>query len=233
MLSLKGVLAQYGKSRVLQGVDLEVKSGESVALLGRNGVGKTTTLRTIMRLTPPTGGEISFDGARLDRTTAHKIPSLGIGYVPQGRRIFPKLTVFENLCIGLPPKPAPAALDHIYERFPMLRERLDQQGGTLSGGEQQQLAIARCLVMKPRLLLLDEPTEGIMPILVAKIRAEVSAVNAAGVSILLVEQNIDTALTLCSRVYFMEKGRICYDGTSDDVRSRPELIQRYLGVSHA
>jgi branched-chain amino acid transport system ATP-binding protein len=233
MLSLKGVQAHYGKSRVLQGVDLQVGTGESVALLGRNGVGKTTTLRAIMRLTPPSGGEITLDGARLDRTPPHRIASLGIGYVPQGRRIFPKLTVFENLCIGLPAAPAPEILEHLYERFPVLKERLAQEGGTLSGGEQQQLAIARCLVMKPRLLLLDEPTEGIMPILVTKLRDEISAINAAGVSILLVEQNMDTALTLCSRVYFMEKGRISFEGPASEVRSRPELIQRYLGVSHA
>lgn len=233
MLSLRGVHAHYGKSRVLQGVDLEVKAGESVALLGRNGVGKTTTLRSIMRLTPPSSGEIRFEGTRLDRTSPHRIAALGIGYVPQGRRIFPKLTVFENLCIGLPAAPAPGVLAHIYERFPILRARLGQEGGTLSGGEQQQLAIARCLVMQPRLLLLDEPTEGIMPILVTKIRDEISAINAAGVSILLVEQNIDTALALCGRVYFMEKGRISFEGASSEVRSRPELIQRYLGVSHA
>jgi len=226
-------VAHYGKSRVLQGVDLEVKSGESVALLGRNGVGKTTTLRCIMRLTPASGGEITFDGARLDRTRAHRIASLGIGYVPQGRHIFPKLTVFENLCIGLPARLPVDALAHVYERFPILRERLDQEGGTLSGGEQQQLAIARCLVMKPRLLLLDEPTEGIMPILVTKIRDEISAINAAGVSVLLIEQNIDIALTLCNRVYFMEKGRIGYECASHEVKSKPQLIQRYLGVSHA
>lgn len=233
MLSLKGVTAHYGKSQVLQGVDLEVKSGESVALLGRNGVGKTTTLRSIMRLTPPSGGEITFDGTRLSTVPAYKIASLGIGYIPQGRHIFPKLTVRENLCIGLQRAPEAADLEHVYERFPILKARLEQEGGTLSGGEQQQLAIGRCLMMKPRLLLLDEPTEGLMPILVAKIRDEIKAINGSGLSILLVEQNIDTALKLCSRVYFMEKGRISYEGFSEEVRAKPELIQRYLGVSHA
>ncbi len=233
MLSLNGVTAHYGKSQVLQGVNLEIRPHESVALLGRNGVGKTTTLRSVMRLTPPSGGEIIFDGVKLSRMPAHRIPSLGIGYVPQGRHIFPKLTVLENLCIGLSSTPSAADFEHIYERFPILKERLGQEGGTLSGGEQQQLAIARCLMMKPRLLLLDEPTEGIMPILVTKIRDEIRAINATGVSILLVEQNIDTALKLCSRVYFMEKGRISHEGSSEEVKSKPELIQRYLGVSHA
>ena len=233
MLKLEGVIAHYGKSRVLQGVDLEVNSGESVALLGRNGVGKTTTLRAVMRLTPPSGGEITFDGSGLSKVAPHKIASLGIGYVPQGRHIFPTLTVYENLCIGLARPPAAANIEHVYGRFPILKERRDQPGGTLSGGEQQQLAIARCLITRPRLLLLDEPTEGIMPILVSKIRDEVRAIAAAGVSILLVEQNIDTALAVCSRVYFMEKGRISYEGTSAEIKANPQLIHRYLGVSHA
>jgi branched-chain amino acid transport system ATP-binding protein len=204
-----------------------------VALLGRNGVGKTTTLRSIMRLTPPSAGEIAFDGKRLDRVAQHRIASLGIGYVPQGRHIFPTLTTFENLCIGLPRPPSEADLAHVYARFPILKERAAQPGGTLSGGEQQQLAIARCLITKPKLLLLDEPTEGIMPILITKIRDEIRDINASGVSILLVEQNIDTALRLCSRVYFMEKGRISFEGTAAEIRANPELIHRYLGVSHA
>jgi len=233
MLKLSGVVAHYGKSRVLQGVSLEVTSGESVALLGRNGVGKTTTLRSIMRLTPPSAGEIAFDGKRLDRVAQHRIASLGIGYVPQGRHIFPTLTTFENLCIGLPRPPSETDLAHVYARFPILKERAAQPGGTLSGGEQQQLAIARCLITKPKLLLLDEPTEGIMPILITKIRDEIRDINASGVSILLVEQNIDTALKLCTRVYFMEKGRISFEGTAAEIRACPEIIHRYLGVSHA
>jgi branched-chain amino acid transport system ATP-binding protein len=233
MLKLSGVVAHYGKSRVLQGVSLEVTSGESVALLGRNGVGKTTTLRSIMRLTPPSAGEIAFDGKRLDRVAQHRIASLGIGYVPQGRHIFPTLTTFENLCIGLPRPPSETDLAHVYARFPILKERAAQPGGTLSGGEQQQLAIARCLITKPKLLLLDEPTEGIMPILITKIRDEIRDINASGMSILLVEQNIDTALKLCTRVYFMEKGRISFEGAAAEIRASPEIIHRYLGVSHA
>ena len=233
MLELKGVTAHYGKSQVLQGVDLEVKDGEVVALLGRNGVGKTTTLRTIMRLTPPSGGDITFNGTRLAGVHAHHIASLGIGYVPQGRHIFARLTVLENLCIGLARPPAAAELEHVYGRFPVLRERMHQMGGTLSGGKQQQLAIARCLVMRPRLLLLDEPTEGIMPILVNTLRKEIKTINQAGVSILLVEQNVRTALELCTRVYFMEKGRISFECAAAQAKSDRELIHRYLGVSHA
>jgi branched-chain amino acid transport system ATP-binding protein len=233
MLELKGVMAHYGKSRVLQGVDLEVKDGDAVALLGRNGVGKTTTLRAIMRLTPPSGGEITFNGRRLSEVHAHAIAALGIGYVPQGRHIFPTLTVLENLCIGLAKPPAAAELEHVYARFPVLQERMHQLGGTLSGGEQQQLAIARCLVMRPRLLLLDEPTEGIMPILVKTIRKEIKAINESGVSILLVEQNVPTALAVCNHVYFMEKGRISFECSASEAKANPDLVHRYLGVAHA
>ncbi|HEX7127006.1 MAG TPA: ABC transporter ATP-binding protein, partial [Thermodesulfobacteriota bacterium] len=225
------VHAHYGKSHVLQGVDLTVGDGEAVALLGRNGVGKTTTLRAIMGLTRATGGSIAFDGARIDRMPPHTIPRQGIGYVPQGRRIFPTLTVYENMCLGLPRNPVDGELDGVFERFPVLRTRLRQLGGTLSGGEQQMLAIARCLVMRPKLILLDEPTEGIMPKLVAAIREDIRAINRSGVSILLVEQNIRTALAVCERVYIMEKGVICYQGAARDLRERPEIIHRFLGVA--
>jgi branched-chain amino acid transport system ATP-binding protein len=231
MLEVAQVHAHYGKSHVLQGVDLTVGDGEAVALLGRNGVGKTTLLRTIMNLMRASGGAITFDGERLDRAEPHRVPGLGLGYVPQGRRIFPRLTVWENMCLGLSRDPDEAALAHIFDRFPVLKERLRQAGGTLSGGEQQQLAIARCLVMKPKLLLLDEPTEGIMPRLVAAIRREIKAIHAGGVSILLVEQNIRTALAVCDRVYIMEKGVISYRGTAAELQAQPDAVRRYLGVS--
>ncbi len=231
MLRLEGVHAHYGKSHVLQGVDLQVGDGEAVALLGRNGVGKTTTLRTIMGLTPATGGRITFGDVRIDRIPPHKVPRQGLGYVPQGRRIFPKLSVYENMCLGLPRNPVNGELESVFERFPALRSRLEQQGGTLSGGEQQMLAIARCLVMKPKLILLDEPTEGIMPKLVAAIREDIRAINRSGVSILLVEQNVRTALAVCERVYIMEKGVICHEGAARDLRERPEIIHRFLGVA--
>ncbi|PIW30570.1 MAG: ABC transporter ATP-binding protein [Rhodospirillales bacterium CG15_BIG_FIL_POST_REV_8_21_14_020_66_15] len=231
MLELNAVHAHYGKVHVLQGASLEVKSGEAVALLGRNGVGKTTALKTIMGLVPATGGEIVFDGRGLTDMPPHAIPRSGIGYVPQGRGIFPSLSVKENLEIGLTKAPPSQVFDYVYDRFPRLKERLRQPGGTLSGGEQQMLAIARCLVMQPSLLILDEPTEGIMPILVQDIRREIKAVNDAGVSILLVEQNIKTALRLCSRIYIMEKGTVVHEAAAEDLKEDKETLHRYLGVA--
>ena len=231
MLKLEGLHTHYGKSHVLRGVDLEVKDGEAVALLGRNGVGKTTTLRSIMGLTRPSGGAVTFAGRRLDRIKPHLIAGLGLGYVPQGRRIFPNLSVLENLCLGLNRDPAQAVLDDIYAQFPILEERAGQSGGTLSGGEQQMLAIARCLIMRPKMLLLDEPTEGIMPKMVATLKAKIRAVNQNGISILLVEQNIMMALALCPRIYIMEKGVICYQGTAQELRNNPDIAHRFLGVA--
>ncbi|MFZ5555656.1 MAG: ABC transporter ATP-binding protein [Pseudomonadota bacterium] len=231
MLRLADVHAHYGKIHILRGVNLEVNEGESVALLGRNGVGKTTTLRTIMGLMPRTRGAVTFDGDDLGRIPAHRIAGRGIGYVPQGRGIFPHLTVLENLCIGLRARPDQARLDYVFRRFPRLEERLTQAGGTLSGGEQQMLAIARCLMLEPRLLILDEPTEGIMPKLVSEIRHELYHINQAGVSVLLVEQNIKTALKLCNRVFIMEKGAVAFEGTTAELRAQPEIVHRYLGLS--
>ena len=231
VLKVAELNAHYGKSHVLQGVNLDVEDGDSVALLGRNGVGKTTTLRSIMGLTPPSGGAVTFGDTRTDQIEPHLISGLGLGYVPQGRRIFPKLSVFENLCIGLNHPPTDGDLDEIYQQFPILKERTDQAGGTLSGGEQQMLAIARCLIMKPKMLLLDEPTEGIMPKLVATLRNKISAVNASGISILLVEQNVALALAICTRVYIMEKGVIRYEGTSKEIRENPDITHRFLGVA--
>ena len=231
MLKLEDIHAGYGKSQILQGVNLEVRPGEAVALLGRNGVGKSTTLRAIMGLTPPNRGAITFEGERVDTTPAHKVPRRGIGYVPQGRRIFPKLSVMDNLCLGLTRTPTDEDLAPIFRRFPRLDERRKQHGGTLSGGEQQMLAIARCLIVKPKILLLDEPTEGIMPKLVASLRDEILAINEIGVSILFVEQNIPAALAICSRVYIMEKGVICHETTSAALKADPAIVRRYLGVS--
>jgi branched-chain amino acid transport system ATP-binding protein len=230
MLKLEDVHAHYGKSHILQGVNLTVEDGEAAALLGRNGVGKTTTLRAIMGLTPPSQGGVTFNGTRVDKIAPHKIAGLGLGYVPQGRRIFPNLSVHENLCVGLGSAAPEEDLEHIFYRFPRLKERLRQKGGTLSGGELQMLAIARCLVMKPQTLLLDEPTEGLMPRLVTTIREEIRDINKTGVSILLVEQNVRTALAVCTRVFIMEKGVICHEGSSSELKEHPEVIHRYLGV---
>ncbi len=231
MLELTNVQAHYGKVHVLQGCSLKVGNGEAVGLLGRNGVGKTTTLKTIMGLVPATGGGVYFNGTQLNRIPPHKIPRHGIGYVPQGRGIFPTLSVKENLELGLATKPNPEILEHVFDRFPKLKERLSQSGGTLSGGEQQMLAIARCLVLKPKILILDEPTEGIMPILVQNIRREIAAVNETGVSILLVEQNIKTALKLCSRIYLMEKGIVVHEARAAELEQDKDTLHRYLGVS--
>jgi len=231
MLELNGVRAAYGKVEVLQDVSLEVGEGEIVGLLGRNGVGKTTTLKSILGLVRKTGGKVVFNGEDITSRQPHKIPTCGIGYVPQGRGIFPNLSVEENLYIGLSGTPDPEMRDYAFERFPRLAERLGQAGGTLSGGEQQQLAIARCLVMRPKLILLDEPTEGIMPILVQEIRREIQEINAAGVSILLVEQNLSTAFKICKRVYLMEKGVVVRESTTDELKRKPRLVHRYLGMA--
>ena len=231
MLRLDDVHVHIGKLHILQGVNLEVKPGESAALLGRNGVGKTTTLRAIMGLARRTRGTVEFDGIDLARCQAYEVPRKGIGYVPQGRGIFPNLTVLENLNIGLPGKRDAEREDYVFGCFPRLKERLKQSGNTLSGGEQQMLAIARCLMMRPKLIILDEPTEGIMPRLVSQIRREIHRINQGGVSILLVEQNVETALKLCPRVFLMEKGTIVYSGASHDLKSQPEIVHRYLGVS--
>ena len=231
MLRLTDVHVHFGKLHILQGVSLEVAAGESVALLGRNGVGKTTTLRAIMGLAARDRGQVEFDGHDLARCRAHEVPRKGIGYVPQGRGIFPNLSVYENLCIGLPGKSNAALEEYVFGRFPRLKERLKQAGGTLSGGEQQMLAIARCLMMEPKLIILDEPTEGIAPRLVSDIRREIHRINQTGVSILLVEQNVETAIKLCKRVFIMEKGAIVHSGASHDLKLQPEIVHRYLGLS--
>jgi branched-chain amino acid transport system ATP-binding protein len=231
MLKLDDVHVHIGKLHILQGVNLELRTGECAALLGRNGVGKTTTLRAIMGLAARSRGSVEFDGIDLGRCAPHEIPRHGIGYVPQGRGIFPNLTVMENLCLGLARKRDPEREEYVFASFPRLKERIRQSGDTLSGGEQQMLAIARCLMMRPKLLILDEPTEGIMPRLVSQIRREIHRINRDGVSVLLVEQNVTTALKLCPRVFLMEKGSVVYDGAAQDLKSQPDIVHRYLGVS--
>ena len=231
MLSLKDVHVHIGKLHILQGVTMEVRPGESAALLGRNGVGKTTTLRAIMGLLRRSQGVVEFEGSDLGHLLPHRIPRTGIGYVPQGRGIFPNLSVEENLFIGVSGKRDSEREDYVFTCFPRLKERLKQSGHTLSGGEQQMLAIARCLMMRPKLIILDEPTEGIMPRLVSQIRREIHRINQTGVSILLIEQNVETALKLCPRVFLMEKGTIVYSGTAQELKSQPEIVHRYLGLS--
>jgi branched-chain amino acid transport system ATP-binding protein len=231
MLEVSDLEARIGRVPVLRGVTLSVGEGETVALLGRNGVGKTSTLRATLGLLARTGGAVRYRDTDLTRIPAHRVAALGIGYVPQGRGIFPLLTVEENLLLGLRKAPAPKLLGDIYERFPRLAERREQPAGTLSGGEQQILAIARCLVMNPSLIIFDEPTEGIMPKLVTQIRHEIAEIARRGVSVLLVEQNVRTALRLASRVYLMEKGVVVHEATPDGLKADPITVHRYLGVS--
>ena len=229
MLTVKNLNAYYGKIHILQGVNLEVQNSDFIGLIGRNGVGKTTTLKSIMHLLSTVTGEVTFEGKNLKKIEPHIIQSLGIGYVPQGRGIFPTLTVKENLEISLVNKNE-KNIDEVLERFPRLKERYKQMGGTLSGGELQMLAIARCLVAKPKLLILDEPTEGIMPLLVQQIRNELKNINNQGVAILLVEQNVQTALKLCKKIYIMEKGKIVHEDNSKSLKNNYEILKRYLGI---
>lgn len=231
MLSVTGLTARIGKVPVVRGVSLTVDRNDTVALIGRNGVGKTSTLRAILGLLRRTGGAILYEGQEISGLPAHNLAALGIGYVPQGRGIFPMLSVEENLLLGLKGRPDLGLLEGIFGRFPRLKERLRQPAGTLSGGEQQMLAIARCLVMKPRLIILDEPTEGIMPKLVAQIRNEIAEIARNGISVLLVEQNLRTALRLAKRIYFMERGQVVHEGLAAEVGASPDVIHRYLGVS--
>lgn len=231
MLKVTGLTAQIGKIPVLRGVDLDVNAADTVALLGRNGVGKTSTLRAILGLLRRTGGSVVYDGKPINDVAPHRLAAMGIGYVPQGRGIFPLLTVEENLLLGLKGAPNPQTLEELFTRYPRIKERLRQPAGTLSGGEQQMLAIGRCLLMQPKLIILDEPTEGIMPKLVTQIRHEIADIAKRGISVLLVEQNLRTALRLANRIYFMERGQIVHHGTADDVRADPEIVHRYLGVS--
>jgi len=231
MLAVRALQAQYGKSRVLHGVTLDVAAREIAVLVGRNGVGKTTTLEAIMGLVDVTGGEVRFEGELISGVESYRIPRRGIGYVPQGRRIFPELTVRENLEIGCVTGALDqATLTRVFEYFPRLEERLWQPGGTLSGGEQQMLAIGRALLGRPRLLLLDEPTEGLMPSLVTLVEETMRRLREDGATILLVEQNLATALSLGDRVYVMEKGEVRVSATPTELRGAPEVLQRYLGV---
>jgi branched-chain amino acid transport system ATP-binding protein len=230
VLSVTGLTARIGKIPVLRGVNLEVGKAETVALLGRNGVGKTSTLRAILGLLHRTGGTVVYDGTTLNDVAPHRLAAMGIGYVPQGRGIFPLLSVEENLLLGVKAK-RPPGLDEVFARFPRIKERLGQPAGTLSGGEQQMLAIARCLLMEPKLIILDEPTEGIMPKLVAQIRHEITEIARRKIAVLLVEQNLRTALRLANRVYLMERGHVVHEGTADSLQADPQIIHRYLGVS--
>ncbi len=231
LLTVRDLHAYYGKSHVLQGVSLTVRPGEVVGLLGRNGVGKTTTLKAIMGLITRRG-QVVFKSTEVSSLPAHQIPRLGIGYVPQGRHIFPEFTVWENLMVGLVKEKTapPERLEAVFRNFPVLGERLKQLGGTLSGGEQQMLAIARAAISQPSLILMDEPSEGLSPLTRGIVLDRIKTIQASGVGILLVEQNVKLALATCQRVYFMEKGVVRQEVEAAVLQKDKELVARYLGV---
>ena len=234
MLELSGVHVRYGNIRALQGLSLRVETGELVALIGSNGAGKSTTLRTISGLLRPTAGTITFDGADITRAATDRIVALGVSHCPEGRRIFGGLTVAENLRLGAVSRTDRSAIEAdretVFELFPLLRERLAQVGGTLSGGEQQMLAIGRALMSRPRLLLLDEPSLGLAPLMVERIFATIAELKSRGSTILLVEQNVHQALDVADRAYVVETGRITLEGLADDLRHDPKVEQSYLGA---
>jgi branched-chain amino acid transport system ATP-binding protein len=231
VLALQDVHSYYGKSHILKGISSEIKNGELVTLLGRNGAGKTTTLRSIMGIVPPKQGTITLDGINICGQKPHSIASLGVGYVPEERMIFPSLTVFENL--SLPSKGSQGGLwdlEKIYQYFPILRERGDQKGLQLSGGEQQMLAIARILTMDLKLMLLDEPTEGLAPLLVREIGRILKEMRKTGITILLVEQNTRFATVVSDKHCILYNGQIVYEGSNEEFKASTEVQKRYLGV---
>jgi branched-chain amino acid transport system ATP-binding protein len=229
MLEVAGVHTYYGESHILHGVSLEVRPGEAVALLGRNGVGKTTLIRSVVGFTPPRQGTIRYNGRDIHDLAPYRIARAGLALVPQGRRIFAPLSVAENLRIGERRGVWTAA--RVHEIFPRLLERSLQSGGTLSGGEQQMLAIGRALMTNPGMILLDEPSEGLAPLIVSQIGRVLLRLKEAGLSILLVEQNVPLALRVADRVYVMSKGQIVYHGASSALDADEDVKRRFLGIA--
>lgn len=231
MLSVRGLEGGYGSARVLHGVDFEVGERQVLTILGRNGVGKTTLIHTLMGLIQPTAGEVRLDGVDLAGKPAHRVARAGVALVPQGRRIFAPLSVEENLRIGGRRSGSGEwTLERIYEMFPRLAERRSIPGGLLSGGEQQMLAISRALLRSPKILLLDEPSEGLAPVIVERVGEVVSGLRAQGMSVLLVEQNIGLALPVADAVLIMVKGVIAYRGTPAEFRSNSTVARDLLGM---
>ena len=233
MLSVAAIDTAYGASQVLFGVSLEVGAGEVVGLLGRNGMGKTTTVRSIMGLTPPHKGEVRFENGLVSGQPAHRIARRGIGLVSEGRRIFPNLSAEENLVATARnpfDKPDAWTLERVYDLFPRLQERRRNLGNQLSGGEQQMLAIARALLTNPKLLVLDEATEGLAPLLREDIWRSIKQLKAENQAILIVDSNLSEMLNVTDRSYILEKGRVVWAGSSLDLAAQPELKRRYLGV---
>ena len=234
MLEVRNIHTYYGQSHILQGVTLRVNPGEIVLLSGRNGAGKTTTMRSILGLAPPKAGEIFFLGEKISGLSVHIISRKGISLVPEGRMIIPGLTVYENLKLATLRNPNKARVKDLFERvaeiFPRLRERMDQEGTSLSGGEQQMLAIARSLVSDPVLMLIDEPSEGLSPLLVEKIAEVLKEIKERGTTILLVEQNTDMALEISNRCYLMDEGVIKFEGSPEAIKGDEKIQREYLAV---
>jgi len=232
LLQIEEIDTYYGSSHVLHGVSLAVNRGEIVTLIGRNGAGKTTTLRSVMGLTPPNSGRIRFDGEAISGESPYRSRQRGITWVPEDRRLFPMLTVNENLRLAGTAGEGPIETDRVYDLFPRLADRQSQQAGTLSGGEQQMLSIGRALVgPETDLLMLDEPSEGLAPQIIAVVREAIEEINSNGVTVLLVEQNAELALALAERAYVIETGRIQYEGPADRLRDDAPLMKQYLGVN--
>ncbi len=234
LLEVRDLHVHYGKSHILHGPSLGVGAGEIVCLLGRNGVGKSTTLKSVMGLVTPSGGAVAFKGTPIAGWPPHRIARLGLGYVPEERRIFPTITVKENLLMGIKPgaarNGASWTLERVYEFFPRLQERERQRAGSLSGGEQQMLTIGRTLMGNPELLLVDEPTEGLAPMIVEQVERVLLEIHRSGTAILLVEQSMETALALAQRVYVMSKGEIVFSGSVTDLETSAEVRKQYLEV---
>jgi branched-chain amino acid transport system ATP-binding protein len=235
VLRLSGLVTFYGPLRILKGIDLEVRQGEIACLLGGNASGKSTTMKTILGVVKPREGTIEFDGQRIDGLPTERIVRMGISLVPEARRIFGRMTVWENLTMGAftrrdaPPADLAADLDRIYELFPRLKERRDQLGGTLSGGEQQMLAIGRALMARPRLLLMDEPSMGLAPVLVEVVFDLIREINRRGITVLVVEQNANVALSIADRGYVLKNGRIVVHGPARDLLQAEGVRRAYLG----
>jgi len=233
LLEVEKIETSYGLSQALFGISMMVEPGEIVALLGRNGVGKTTVMRSIIGLTPPKRGIVRWKGEEIQGLPTYRIARKGVGFVPEDRRIFPDLTVWENLDIARRTGPEGKNVfteERIYEIFPKLKELRDRRGGYLSGGEQQMLTIGRSLLTNPDILLLDEPSEGLAPLIVEAMREQIGALRKEGLSVLLAEQSLDFVLSLCDRLYILEKGEVKFTGTPADVRANEEELQKYLTV---